>query len=490
MAGNVLCASIAFVLGILYGSVFRAPWAIAAFVLLISALSFFCWLLRKRRAYLLVALCLCSFVLGHWRVAVVPRTIPEPFRQFLESEIALEGIVVADPDVRETNQRVSIRVELDEAITTVLAVATLYPSVQYGERVLVRGTLAAPEPFETDLGRTFAYDRFLAKDGIFALVENASIEKIGERSGFGARAMGALLDARQAFMRSLARALPEPDASLAAGLIAGGKQGLGKELLDAFIVSGLVHIVVLSGYNVMIVAEFILKAFGFLPKRISAVLAGGSIAAFVLAAGAGSASLRAGLMSGLALIARATGRTYDVMRALLLAAVLMLLGNPLLLTYDPGFQLSFIATAGLILGAPLLEARLGFVRSAFWREILAATIAAQAAVLPLLLYQTGLFSLVSLPANLVVLPIVPLAMALSAFAGMMGTLVPSFGTLFGLPAHFALSYIIEVVRFASSLPLASVSIPAFPFWLVMLLYAGLSFFVWNEDKNTLSRPGS
>ncbi|MDP3402832.1 MAG: ComEC/Rec2 family competence protein, partial [bacterium] len=334
-----------------------------------------------------------------------------------------------------------------------------------------------PEPFETDTGRTFRYDQFLAKDTIFALVKSASLETIGPGEDLETYVMRVLLNGKHVFQEGLAQAIPEPGASLASGLITGGKQGLGTTLLDAFIVAGLVHIVVLSGYNVMIVAEGVLRTFAFLPRRSSAILAGVVIALFVLAAGAGAASIRAGLMAGLGLIARATGRTYAVVRALFVVAVIMLLMNPLLLAFDPGFQLSFIATLGLILLAPIIELRLTIVQSPFWRDLIAATLAAQIAVLPLLLYQTGLFSFVSLPANLLVLPLVPLAMLLSALAGVMGVILPGAAPLLGLPAHFVLSFSIYLADFVSSLSLASVSIPQFPFFVTVLSYVGLGYVI-------------
>src|SRR5262249_27200281 len=155
------------------------------------------------------------------------------------------------------------------------------------------------------------------------------------------------------------------------------------------------QIVVLSGYNVMIVAETVRRVFGFLPKSFSISLGALSVALFVLAAGAGSAALRAGVMALIALYARATGRTYDAFRALIAALALMLLWNPLLLAYDPGLELSALATVGLILGTSLIEPKLGWLRSAMLRDVVATTLAAQIAVLPLLLWQTGNLSLIS-----------------------------------------------------------------------------------------------
>ncbi len=473
----VVCAG--FASGLLCRSLFIFPWQVPAFVFILATLSFAAWRIWPRLAYVVCAVSLLGFALGAGRVMLEPEKLPAPFVPLLETEVVLEGIVASEPDIRETTQRITVAVSKDGAETNVLAVVPLYPEVRFGSRVRIEGTFALPEPFETDTGRTFRYDRFLAKDGVFALVTFGSLTIIAPPEGILASGRGMLIDAKRTFQAALARAIPEPGASLASGLITGGKQGLGPELLDLFIVAGLVHIVVLSGYNVMIVAEGVLRALGFLPKRIAALAAGGTIILFVLAAGAGAASVRAGLMALLALVARATGRTYAVVRALLIVGIVMLLINPLLLAYDPGFQLSFMATLGLILLAPILESHLGFIHSPFWRDLIAATLAAQMAVLPILLYQTGLFSLVSVPANLLVLPVVPLAMALSALAGVTGALLPSLAPLLGLPAHLLLSYIIESARFFAALPLAAVSVPQFPFVVVVVLYGILAAYIRN-----------
>ncbi|MDQ1299648.1 MAG: Competence protein ComEC [Patescibacteria group bacterium] len=472
--------------GILCRSFFLFPWQFLFFMLVVAGIFCFAWLFQQRVFYIVCAVFIIGSVFGAGRVMLAPASLPPEFVPLIGSGIELQGKVIAEPDIRETTQRIRIEIAKDGSFAKVLAVAPLYPETYYGAQVIVRGKLTYPEPFETDTGRTFRYDQFLAKDAVFALVESASIETVRAGEDLGSRIMGTLLYGKHVFQEGLARAIPEPGASLASGLITGGKQGLGTTLLDAFIVAGLVHIVVLSGYNVMIVAEGILRTFAFLPRRSSAILAGLVIALFVLAAGAGAASVRAGLMAGLGLVARATGRTYAVVRALLVVAAVMLLMNPLLLAFDPGFQLSFVATLGLILLAPIIEIQLTLIRSLFWRDLLAATLAAQIAVLPLLLYQTGLFSLVSLPANLLVLPLVPLAMLLSAFAGLIGAALPGIAPFLGLPAHLILSIIISIAEFASSLSLASVSVPQFPFLVTVLSYVSLGFVIAKMPAKTES----
>lgn len=488
MGRLLLFACAGFALGLLAASLGGLPPIAAAFPGLLALAFSLLWL--SGRAPLYAALCaffICAS-LGMARVSLAPLSLPDAFLPLVGAETEIEGVVVADPDIREQHQRLTVRIEGNQGdtliSTNVLVVAPLYPEVRYGERIRASGTLETPEPFATDGGRTFRYDRFLGKDGVFLIMERGAVEIVGDREGFLAHARGALSDARAGGIDALSAALPEPQASLASGLILGGKQGLGKELLDDFIAVGLVHIVVLSGYNVMIVAEFVLRLFGLASRRWAPVAAALTIGAFVLAAGAGAASVRAGVMAGIALYGRATGKTYDAFRALLAAGVIMLLGNPLLLAYDPGFQLSFVATLGLIFGAPVIERKLAWVRSAFLRELAAATLAAQIAVLPLLLYQNGILSLAALPANLLVLPAVPAAMLLSALAGAAGALLPAVAPVLGFPAHLLLSYITGVATLGASLPFASLSVPAFPFALVIAAYAAFALLIAKQIKVT------
>jgi competence protein ComEC len=193
-------------------------------------------------------------------------------------------------------------------------------------------------------------------------------------------------------------------------------------------------------------------------------------------------------MACLALFARSTHRTYAALRALLLVLLLMLAWNPLYLAFDPGFEFSFAATLGLILGAPILIPRLLWIKNPFLREIVATTVAAQVAVLPLLLWQTGNLSLVALPANILVMLVIPLAMALSFIAGLIGVIVPFIAPAVGIPAHLLLSYIVAVASYGAALPFAHVVLPAFPFALVVVLYALLFWLLKRLERNAPSTP--
>lgn len=471
-----LLALTTFVVGIGLGSLVFVSALFLCFILLLSAGLFFAWFFARRLSYLILALILAGTVLGVGRVALAPRALPEAFRPLIDMRVERTGTIVADPDVRESTQRIPVELTEGDSHTRILVVAERFPEFEYGDIVTVMGTLTRPEPFETDGGRAFAYDAFLAKDGIFAILPHAHIEKIGESKSVLVSGRRSLYEAKHAFARALEDALPEPHAALAEGILTGGKQGLGEGLLDAFTVAGLLPIVVLSGYNVMIIAQAVFIGLAFLPRRASTIIAAIVIGLFVLAAGTGASAVRAGLMAGLTLFARTTGRTYHALRALIVVFIFLLLVNPLLLLYDPGFQFSFVATLGLVVASPAFEKHLVRIPTKFMREIIATTLAAQVFVLPLLLYQTGNLSLVAVPANVLVLPVVPLAMALSALAGFLALLLPPLAVFVGVPAFGALAYIVGVAEVAAALPLAQIIVPAFPAALLIPLY-GLVVYV-------------
>lgn len=482
----LFAVAIGFTLGALARSFVVFDVAVLGFVGLLAVVLTVAACATRVSRYALGALFLIACALGAGRAMLAPQSLPEPFLALIGAEASLEGVIVREPDVRETSQRIVLRAELDGEETNLLVVLPPYPPAAYGERIRVAGLLLVPEPFETTGGRSFQYDDYLAKDGIFSYMPRASAEPISEASGTSV-ALGALMAAKQEFIHGLENALPEPHAGLAAGILVGGKQGLGSELQEAFIAAGLVHIVVLSGYNVMIVASALSRATRRLGVRASNAIGAASILAFVLAAGAGSASVRAGLMAALALFARASGRTYDALRALAAVLLLMLLWNPLSLAFDVGLQFSLAATLGLILGTPFAERILAFVKSGFIREIAATTIAAQMGVLPILLYQTGMLSPYALVANMLALPAVPLAMLLSFAAALVGMLAPLAAPVFGLPAYAMLSYLSIVAESVARLPYADAVVPSFPFACAAAAYACLALFIARAQRAASAR---
>ncbi len=475
-----------FASGIFFRSLFHFGWQPIVFACSLALLFSIAAFLRPRRTYVLGALFFIFIAFGMVRTMVADTPAPDTFMRDLNHRVSYTGIVVADPDVREKNQRIA----LDVQGTGMLAVMPLSARVAVGDQVSVRGTLSLPKAFETDGGRTFRYDKYLQARGIRFLISFGSIYT--DKPAPWHSVPAALARVKHSFLNGLDRALPAPDSALAGGIVIGGKQGLGATLTDAFTRSGLVQIIVLSGYNVMIVAEWVMifLALFALPRQLQLFAGGAGLLLFVGIAGISATAVRAAIMALIALYARATGRSYAASRALLVAVLLMLVWNPLYLLFDPGFGLSVAATAGIIWLSPLIEARLTRLRP-FWRNAVATTLAAQIAVLPLLLYSIGLFSLVALPANLLVSPLVPLAMASAAAAGVVGMTVgyffPIIATIAGYPAYILTRYFIFIAEKSSALPYAAFTLERFPFVFVLAAYAALIYIVASKRFSTTSQ---
>jgi competence protein ComEC len=394
-------------------------------------------------------------------------------------DVTLSGQVIREPDIRDTATQLHVATRDDIVLVRTDTIA----DVSYGDIISVTGELKKPEPFTTDLGRTFDYPAYLLVKGIEYQISFADVTV--ESRNNGVWILEKLFSLKHTLMRGIESVLVEPYAGLGQGLLLGAKQAIGDDLEAAFRTSGIVHIVVLSGYNVMLVVTFVLFLLSFICKKQTRILFGIiAIVLFALLVGLSATVVRASIMAGLLLFADYLGRRYDLLRALVFAGTVMVLVNPYLLMYDIGFQLSFMATLGLILVVPLFES---FATEGFsnikGKDFLLSTIATQVAVLPLLIYHIGEVSLVAVVVNLLVLPVVPLAMLLTFVTGVMALILPAAAVFVGMVAHLVLWYVVEVAVFFAGLPIASLVVPEVPVLSVFLMYGGLGFgWYWLRSR--------
>jgi competence protein ComEC len=343
--------------------------------------------------------------------------------QHAEKEISVVGEIVGEADKRETNTKLTILVDFfevdnqkiftDEKI--IITVAN-YPEYETGQNVRVTGKIKLPENFKNDVGIEFNYKKFLEKNRVYTLMYYPKIKLLGSDNNFNF--VGSIYKIKQLFLEKVGQIMPSPESELLGGILLGVKRSLGTELENNFRKVGLVHIIVLSGYNVTIIAEAILKFFSFLPKLFSIFFGGISVLIFCIMVGSGATVVRSTIMTILALVARISGRTYSVNRALFFAGSIMLVMNPMILLYDPSFQLSFLATLGLINLSGFVKKFFPFVPEKFGlREITTATFSTQITVLPLLMKMTGQLSIVAPIVNIITLQFIPLTMLLGFIAG-------------------------------------------------------------------------
>ena len=495
--------SAGFILGVFLRSFFDWGWpVIFLFSLLSLAILLYAGIFTSsktiRNAFILSSLFLFIFALGVFRFHISDQATGDPLlEQRVGEKITVEGVIIDEPDERERNVKLTIALEeiFENGTSTtldskVLATTELYPKFNYGDKVKVVGKLQKPKKFETDTGKEFDYISYLAKDKIYYQISFADVELISRGHGkFIRRNLFAL---KRSFLEKLARVIPDPESALMGGLLLGTKQSLGKELKQDFIDTGIVHIVVLSGYNVTIVSDAIVRFFGyFLSGMVAFSLGIISIIFFVVMTGAGATIVRAGIMAILVLIARRIGRTYEITRALALAGIAMIIHNPWILVFDISFQLSFLATVGLIYLAPRFEKYVRFLPK-FWdiRGIFAATIATQLFVLPFILYKMGTLSLVAPIVNLLVLPAVPATMFFGFLTGVGGFITHALSVPFAWISYGLLHYAIVVVKFFADLPFAAVAAKSFPLILVILIYAVIGWYLMigkSKIKNQIAK---
>lgn len=408
--------------------------------------------------------------------------------KFIGQKIEGSAVVTAEPDRRDNALRLTLSIIKPAHNGGALAIAVVppYSNIAYGDQFNFSGTLEIPKNFQNDLGRQFDYIHFLEKDGILFQLNKPIIKNISH--GHGEWLEATLLKIKYSFLYHEALVIPEPALSLLGGLLLGTKQSLGKSLLADFQKAGVIHMVVISGYNITIVAEAIATVLSFVPRIIGLGFSAGAVIMFVLMTGASSASVRAAIMTICAILGKFIGRKYDVMRALLFSALIMVFANPLILIFDPSFQLSFGATLGLLVVSPILVPLLVRVPDYFkLRETVAATVSTQIFLLPFLLYQSGIFSVLALPVNLLVLFPVPFTMLLGFVTGLASYISLPLATLFGFVAHIFLSYILYVVTNAAKQSFATVTLPPFSFKIVIIIYLIYAIILWKLRQRNVSR---
>lgn len=405
-------------------------------------------------------------------------TPPQEFYNSVDQKVAFTGMVSEYPDRRESQTRFAVRPEGQDF----KVIVPVYDDtdLKYGDIVKVNGILTLPENFETNTGKIFDYKRYLLANDTFFIIKSGAVEKVGIGGNYISKA---LFWVREKFENSLQKVLPYTDYGFMNGLLLGSKGGIDQEDTNAFIKTGTIHIVALSGFNVMIVANAFMRAIGAVAMGALAYVSGGiAVILFVIMAGGSATAVRAGAMAVISLFAQFSGRTYTALRALVIVSLLMLVYNPRTI-FDVSFHLSVLATFGII----TLPAKI--VRYFRWvpaykgfRELIVATASASMVVIPYIMYVMGSLSIISLVANALILPIISYLMWFGFMAGLIGLFAPTLSLPFAYIAHIGTAYIFIVVHFFAKLPFASINITNLPLVVVLAFYAWLIWWVFKKQN--------
>ena len=414
-------------------------------------------------------------------------------------DLQIEGRIIKKPDVNYKRQQVVIEIlkiqnnNQNETFTPkslLLVNLPHYPAVRYGDNVFLEAKIEKPGMIEE-----FDYGRYLKRYLIFGTVnQTTKAEDRGQNLNFGQKIIANLYYVSIRFEEALNSVLPEPHASLASGLILGIKRNIPQEFKDALSVTGLTHIIALSGFNVTIlVTIFADSLVMYLGRRKVFIFGLLLIISFVVLTGAASSVVRAGIFSLLLLFGKTLGRRGDFTNIMLLVAVIMIIINPFVLYNDVGFQLSFLAFSGLVFLSPIIEKYIDSKKYLVWmpdllKTTLTATLGAQIAVFPLIMVIFGRVSLIAPISNVLVLWIVPWSMGVVAVAGLLTIIWYPLGKIASFIAWPALQYIVKMVEWMAKIPGASFTWSTNS-WLILpvcyILMIMATFFLYRKYKLSL-----
>lgn len=411
-------------------------------------------------------------------------------------DLLVTGTIASPPDVRDTYT--NLRLEASKIDTgdgdmpvngLVLARVENGTTWQYGDVVRLRGQLVTPPENEE-----FSYRDYLARQGIHAYMASAKVTRLPFPRD-GKILLRWIYDLKAKALEKIYIIFQDPEASLMAGILLGVDTRLSADLQQAFRDTGTAHIVAISGFNVAIIAGFIMILFGrlFGPRR-GPWLAIVVITIYTILVGAEASVVRAAIMGGLGLLARQVGRRQTAITTLVFTGAIMSVINPFL-PWDIGFQLSFLTTLGLILyGEAFHQWTLRLVGRLAMPEVAARiakpiteylllTLAAQITSLPIIAWHFGRISLVSLVANPFILPVQPLVMILGGLALLVSFIYIPLGTLIAWAAWPFAAYTIHLVEFFSRLPHGVLILGDFSFLFVLVFYTIL--LLWTFSKGFL-----
>ncbi len=398
-------------------------------------------------------------------------------KEYFDKEVSLVGVVVEEPDKRQGTTKLTIQIEgLEEKI---LITKWHYPQYEYGDKLKIKGILQEPQIFEG-----FNYKDYLAKDKIFALTYQPKIELIEKNQASSLKRF--LISVKNKLKTSLNTIMPMPQSGFLEALLFGDESNISNEWKDKLNFTGTRHIAAVSGMNITILcfllSDFLLSLSFWRNQSfyISVIL----ISFYILMIGAPASAVRAGIMAIAFLTAQHFGRISTGSRIIVLSATIMLIFNPLLLVFDVGFQLSFLAIIGLIYLQPILLNLFKKIPDVFQlRYNLSGTLAAQIFTLPILIYNFGQISIISLLANILILPLLPAITILGFIFSMIGMVWELLGQFLSWPAWFMLSYLIKIIDWFSKISWANLIFQNVSIFFLLFCYFVLALIIWRIQES-------
>ena len=478
-----LCLS--FIGGILFASFFVLPFY-SGIVLCIIGLILIGTFWEKKEV-VVIGFCLISSFFGVFDFNYHSYLLRKsPLLELDGQEVSLEGTVLKD--IERGSNKSEIVVDAGEG--RILVTTDKYASIGFKDKIMIKGKIEVPESADG-----FDYAGYLGKDGISATMFFPEIEMIekGKSGSFFEEVVFQTNRLRERMGEEIRKYVPGNLSPVLEGLILNNDGKMDKEMKNELSRSGLSHVIAISGSHIVVFSAMLLEVLLFLGlwRKQAQVMAIVFTFLYVFLVGMPASAVRAGIMVSLLFLSQVLGRQSFNLRTLVLAAFVMLWFNPLLLKFDLGFQLSFLAVLGLILMGPVFNSWLNLFFKNRWdfvRELLAMTLSAQVFTIPLLIHSFGYFSIVSLVSNILVVPATPLLMALGLLLPLLGMVLPFLAWVIAIPSIILLWYLIEVVHLSSSVPFAVLNTQV-PLFVLIIFYIPFLYLALRAKKKELEFLG-
>lgn len=372
------------------------------------------------------------------------------------------------PQVQGSRQQFRIKIDRGERITITTG---LFPRYSYGDRITIKGKV-----------KTNIY-----KGHEFFTMNYPTLQAVNNDQNFITRAANQIRRKTDIIFQ---KSLPPASAGLLSGIVFGGNQGLPKDFMDALRTGGVVHVIAASGMNVTFVAGALIGILGaFLKRRLALTIAILGIVFYAFLSGFEPSIVRAAIMACFAFSAALLGRQNFALTSVFITAGLMLFYAPDLL-FDVGFQLSFLATLGILLIKPILDGGLGRLGKlgGLGSENITTTIAAQIATLPILLSVFGSFGMLSILVNALVLWTVPVLMAIGSIGLLLGFIFEPLGKIVLFTAIPILFYFEKTVMYFGGMNLVwTIPEVSIAIWIgyYLLVLAVISFSRSSKKSETV-----
>lgn len=353
-------------------------------------------------------------------------------------------------------------------------------SISAGDTLIASGKFSTRGDFKSDNGRIVQYRLMSYARKVSGDIYSPKLISIHQADN-NVYAIAASL--KRKFMQTLNELFSSPASGLLSGIVIGDTSGLDTTMLDLFRAVGLIHIVVLSGYNITLIANFFARLFSPLGYYRRIVFAMVSLTLFIIIVGISPTSIRAGIMALCAFSARYFIRPYSITRSLTVALLIMVWISPYSLLFDLSLQLSFLATIGIVYMFPFFQDRFPQLAEHTLGEILLQTTAVNMVTLPVIIYQIGVFSLISFPVNILVLSSIPWITIGTFGAVLIGMILIPFGKLLAFPIQVITNTIITFTTWTAQHDPFKITFPVFSVYWMLGVYVIIFLLLFKLVKS-------